>query len=286
MLVTVFTPTYNRAYRLESLYKSLCNQTNDDFEWLIVDDGSTDNTTALVRGWQNEGRVDIRYIYQENGGKHRAINQGLREAKGKYFFIVDSDDYLTTDAIEWIKTTYSEIDNDNSFAGISGVRVYNDGTKVGGGDDFGVIDADALEIRLKYHVKGDMAEIYKTEILRQFPFPEFDNEKFCPEALVWNRIAVQHKLRYVHKGIYVCEYLNDGLTSKIIRIRRNSPLASMMYYSELFHANIALIWKFKAGINFWRFALAPYDYSYKMLNLISILCWLPGHAMRFLDQRK
>ncbi|MCS2864766.1 glycosyltransferase family 2 protein [Bacteroides thetaiotaomicron] len=101
-MVTVFTPTYNRAYILNDLYQSLCRQTCRKFEWLIVDDGSTDNTEGLVASWLDEGKMSLRYIKQPNGGKHRAINKGIQEANGDLFFIVDSDDYLAKNAIERI----------------------------------------------------------------------------------------------------------------------------------------------------------------------------------------
>lgn len=285
-MVTIFTPAYNRAYTLPRLYQSLCNQVSDEFEWLIVDDGSDDNTQSLIKGYIEEKKVRIRYIKQANGGKHRAINRGVQEAQGKYFFIVDSDDYLTADAVVWINQTISYIDDKEEFAGLSGIRIKPDGHKIGGGSDFGTIDANAIDIRLKHKIAGDLAEVYKTDLLRQFPFPEFGNERFCPEALVWNRIARKYKLHYCHKGIYVCEYQPDGLTAKITRLRKESPKASMTYYSEHFHDNIPIKWKLKAAINFWRFQYCSYRNKYKMLSPLAILGWIPGKFFALLDRNK
>jgi len=282
-MLTIFTPAYNRAYILPQLYKSLCAQTCSDFEWLIVDDGSTDDTNSLIEKYLHEGRVKIRYFRKENGGKHRAINFGVKEAFGQWFFIVDSDDCLTSDAVAWIQKTAELIEDDNRFAGLSGIRIKPNGEKIGGGGNFGNIDANAIDIRLKYGVVGDLAEVYKTDILRQYPFPEIEGEKFCPEALVWFRIARQYMLRYCHKGIYVCEYLSDGLTAKITKLRRESSTASMIFYSEHFHDNISWIWKMKAAINFWRFSLSAYKREYRMLNPLSLVCWLPGKLMQFKD---
>lgn len=284
--ITIFTPVYNRAYIITQLYESLCNQSCRDFEWVIVDDGSTDGIENLIDRFREEKRIDIRYFKQQNGGKHIAINRGVKEARGEFFFIVDSDDYLTKDAVEWISHNATLIRDNDDFAGLSGIRIRPDGSKIGGGGDFGNIDANAIDIRLRYGVTGDLAEIYKTDVLRKFTFPKFDNEKFCPEALVWFRIARHYKLRYCHKGIYVCEYLPDGLTAKITRIRRNSPCASMTFYSEHFHDKISVIWKLKAAINFWRFALAPYKRSYKMLTPLSLMAWFPGQIMRLLERHK
>ena len=109
MLITVFTPTYNRAHLLQMLYDSLCKQTFNDFEWLIVDDGSKDDTESVVNTFIAEDRLDIRYIKQSNGGKHRAINRGVAEANGDLFFIVDSDDYLSNNGLELIEYYYEQI---------------------------------------------------------------------------------------------------------------------------------------------------------------------------------
>lgn len=284
--LSVFTPVYNRAYIIPRLYESLCRQTDKDFEWIVVDDGSTDNLYEQITAFKAEGRITIRYFLQSNAGKHTAINLGVREAKGRYFIIVDSDDFLTDDAVEWIHHTSVLIDNDNRFAGLSGIRIKPDGSKIGGGGDFGNIDANAIDIRLKHGVAGDLAEVFKIDIMRQYPFPVFKNEKFCPEAMVWNRIAEKYMLRYCHRGIYVCEYLSDGLTAKITLLRRNSPCASMTFYSELYHKPIAMTWRLKAAINFWRFALAPYMKSYDMLSPLSLLAWIPGRLIRLIEKNK
>ena len=284
--LTVFTSVYNLAYIISRLYESLCRQTDKDFEWVVVDDGSTDNLYTQISTFKSEGKIAMRYFSQSNAGKHTAINRGINEAMGRYFIIVDSDDFLTDDAVEWIRHTAALIDNDKRFAGLSGIRIKPDGSKIGGGGNFGNIDANALDIRLKYGVVGDLAEVFKTDILRQFPFPVFKGEKFCPEAMVWNRIAEKYVLRYCHKGIYVCEYLADGLTAKITRMRRNSPRASMTFYSELYHRPIAAVWKLKAAVNFWRFALLPYQSSYHMLSPLSLIAWLPGTVLRHIERNK
>lgn len=281
--VTIFTPAYNRAYILPCLYASLCRQSCLDFEWLIVDDGSNDDTESIVQAWIAENRIRIRYIRQNNGGKHRAINKGLSEASGKLFMIVDSDDYLTDDAIEWMCREGKKIEDIADLCGLSGIRITPSGAKIGGGSVFEKINASAIDIRLKHGIKGDLAEIFKTDILKKYPFPEFEGEKFCPEALVWFRMARKYKMSFFHKGIYICEYLPDGLTAKITRIRRESPRASMTFYAEHFHDAIPLKWKIKAAINFWRFALAPYQRSYDMLSPLSLLCFIPGKLMSLRD---
>lgn len=287
MLLTIFTPTYNRGYILRALFESLCSQTCFDFEWLIVDDGSTDDTSNLITGLQSlPSNFEVRYYKQSNGGKHRAINYGLRLAKGELFYIVDSDDRLTPDAVAWIKEEYESIKDDDRFAGLSGIRVYPEGNKIGGGIDFGKIDATAIEIRDKYKIEGDQAEVFKTEILRKFPFPEFKGEKFCPEALVWFRIAQKYMLRYCHKAIYICDYLPDGLTAKIANLRHQSPLASLTYYSELFGYEDNCLLKMRAAINFWRFMkirLLSEIHKMHMLNVYSVIACPLGIAAKIND---
>lgn len=183
-MITVFTPTYNRAYILQSLYQSLQKQTSRDFEWLIVDDGSTDNSRILIENWIKEDIIRIRYLYQNNGGKHRAINYGAKEAHGELFFIVDSDDSLSENAIERIENYYKGIKDNPLFAGVYGLRCFPNGSRIGGECDFKILDCNSLDFRYKYKIKGDMAEVLRTEVIRQYPFPEFDGEKFCPISYV------------------------------------------------------------------------------------------------------
>ncbi len=254
MLLTIFTPTYNRGYILRKLYESLLKQTNSNFEWVVVDDGSTDDTEELVKMFIKENKIPIIYEKQHNGGKHRAINKGLNIARGDLFFIVDSDDYLTNDAIESILNFYEEAKSWQDFCGLIFNNIYEDGSCVGGKTFEDRLYCSLFDFRFKYKIKGDKAEIYVTRILRNFLFPDIPNEYFCPEALVMNRIADQYKMLYVNKGIYVCEYLPDGLTAKIIKIRMKSPQYSTIYYKELFYYNIPFIQKLKAAINFWRFS--------------------------------
>lgn len=268
-MITVFTPAYNRAHLLQRLYESLEAQTCKDFEWVVVDDGSQDNTKEVIEEYIKSSSFPIRYFYQENGGKHRAINRGVKEAKGELFFIVDSDDSITENAIETITDQYKEVCDDNSFCGVSGCMTSHSGNEINNlnqtlsfdGITVHCIYCNALDIRYKYNVKGDLAEVFKTAVLREFPFPEIDNERFCPEALVWNRIAQKYKLRYFDEVIYHRDYLDGGLTEKIVKIRMDSPIASTAHYAELNSYNIPFLQKVKAAINYWRFWLCLSDKS-------------------------
>lgn len=257
MLITIFTPTYNRATFLLKLYNSLCYQSIKEFEWVIVDDGSTDNTkevvAEIIKNNEAKNSFKINYIEKSNGGKHTAINRGVKEAKGELFLILDSDDSLPSYALETISEKYKEIENDNSFAGVCGLMAHHNGQQIGSGLPTEIIDTDAISLRFKYHVIGDLLEVFRTDVMREFPFPEIKGERFCPEQLVWFRIAQKYKLHCFNKIVYYRDYLEGGLTDKIIKIRMKSPIASTMCYSEMLELNIPLKEKIKAAINYWRF---------------------------------
>ena len=253
--ISIITPTYNRVNLLSRLYMSLCEQIDKDFEWVVIDDGSTDNTCYLMA--EILGRYDkpfsVQYRQKRNGGKHTAINEGVKYAQGKLVLILDSDDSLPKDSVSIIKYFYNQIEDDESFGGVCGYMAHHDGTIIGHGNDSKILDANSIDMRYKYHIQGDMLEVFRTSVLREFPFPEIENEKFVPEALVWNRIACKYQLRIFHEVVYFRDYLTGGLTDKIVKIRMNSPIASMMTYAELNGYHIPFVSKVKAAINYWRF---------------------------------
>ena len=278
-MITVLTPTYNRASLLINLYQSLIKQDFGNFEWVIVDDGSVDATTDIVNQFIQEGQIVITYIKQANGGKHRALNRGVKEAKGELVLIVDSDDSLPNKSLSIIYSHYLDIKDNSSIGGVCGLMAHHDGTIIGDRKICSSMNLSSIEMRYKYGFVGDVCEVFKTEILREFPFPEIENEKFCPEALVWNRIATKYKLHYFNEVIYYRDYLDDGLTSKIVRIRMNSPIASMMCYAELNQLDIPFKDKIKAAVNYWRFRLCysgsrNYPSLHGLWNVVAPLGWL------------
>lgn len=215
--LTILTPTFNRGYILDKLYKSLANQSLILFEWIIIDDGSTDNTEQLVKEWiEEKPKFEIRYYRQKNGGKHRALNFGITKVHYDFVYIIDSDDYMTNSAVEKIYSWISSIEDDDTIAGISGLRGKENGEPIGEfPSDKEFIDATNLE-RKKYKLLGDKAEIYRTNILKKNKFPEFENEFFLSEAAVWDAIAAKgYKLRWYGEIICICEYLEDGLTKNL-----------------------------------------------------------------------
>jgi len=243
-MVTIFTPTYNRAYKLPVLYNSLQRQTCRGFEWLVVDDGSTDDTSALFESWMEEASFPIRYLRLPNGGKHRAINCGAKLARGEWFFIVDSDDYITDDAVENIEREASLA---FSEAGICFRRSDFQGKVLGSPFPESRFFASSLEIAFKYKINEDKAEVFRTAVLREYPFPEFEGENFVPEATVWNRIAEKYKLYCVDEAIYRCEYLPDGLTQGFKRNLRRNPRGFGLFYAETMkRKDVSLFYRLKS----------------------------------------
>ncbi len=253
-MITILTPTYNRAYTLQRLYESIERQTYRSFEWIVVDDGSTDNTYNLIEDVKNKAQFPLKYIRKENGGKHTAINIGVPIAQGEFIFIVDSDDYLPQNSIELIENYCNQIVDDDGFAGVSGNKIFENGQKVGGEVDYDTIDVDNVYFREKLRIKGDMAEVWRTSVLKEFPFPVYENERFMSEGSVWAQIARNYKLRYFNKPIYICDYLEDGLTLNAFKSFHNSPKGTMLVYSRIMKDNrYRLVSRIKGAVHYWQY---------------------------------
>lgn len=254
-LITVFTPTYNRRAFLYNIFESLSQQTFKYFEWIVVDDGSTDNTKEVMEKLiAGSHSFPIRYIYKENGGKHTAVNMGVNSANGELFFIADSDDTLMDTALQTVADEWNKVKDNAQIGGVAGLDVNSKtGEIIGSGLPRATIDCNAMDIRYVYHVTGDLKEVFRTDVLREFPFPEIPGERFCPEQLVWFRIAGKYKLRYFNKPVYMADYQCDGITSGIVKARMDSPVASCMTYGEMLGYPVPCMQKIKAAINYWRF---------------------------------
>ncbi len=244
--ITIFTPTYNRAYTLKKLLDSLIRQEYKSFEWLVIDDGSKDNTKSLFDEWCKEDfGFNIRYIYTTNGGKHRAINQALQIAKGELFFIIDSDDYLTDDSLNKVLLWYNSIKDDNSkkWIGVCGNRGYNPKEIIGTSFEGEYIDTSFLN-RYKYGITGDKAEVFITKYISDYKFPEIEGENFIPEGIVWNRMSHDgYVLRHFNEIIYLCEYLEDGLTRNANAITLKNFNGYTLMIKELMQYNYPLMKK-------------------------------------------
>lgn len=213
-LFTVLTPTYNRAHVLERTYLSLCEQTCQDFEWIVVDDGSTDGTRARVLAWQQESRFPIHYLWQENQHKKTAFNLGVRHACGEWVVALDSDDTLEPDALYGMAQAYESIpaSERGKYIGIIGLCARPDGFVVGDMFPDDVFDATSLDLNFKYQVGGEKFGCLRTHVLLQFPFPE-DIPGFVPESLVWRAIARAGYLnRFVNQVFRIYYDSSDSLS--------------------------------------------------------------------------
>lgn len=250
MLVTVYTPTYNRAYRLPDLYGSLLRQSNKQFNWLIVDDGSTDNTSELVQQWMDEDKVSISYHHQENKGKQEACNLAHRLLKTELHLCVDSDDFLTDEAIDIIINEWRAIEDKDKLAGLVGLDVYRDGSLVGTAFPDSPNRAKFSHFK-KLGIKGDKKFVYRTDVVQAYPqYPSIEGERFPAPGYLYRLIDQDYDLWLFNKELCVVEYLPDGISkNKIMQLKKN-PNAFRFYRNERMRLAIDLKDKLKNTIHF------------------------------------
>ena len=252
--LTVFTPAYNRARTLPRLFESLACQGTSDFEWLIVDDGSTDNTRSVVTGWEGWGPFIVRYLYQPNQGKHAAMNAGVQAARGELFWTVDSDDWLPKGSIARMLEIWDDIKDDEraDIVALTGLCVSPQGRVIGDPFPASPMQSNSLEMSYIHRVSGDKSGWTKTEVMRQFPFPEGEH-KFIPEGIVWNAIALRYRTLYVNVVTLVVEYQEDGLSAGL---GQANPIGLALYQQSLLNDAGAYLIK-----DPWAFARAAASYS-------------------------
>lgn len=235
-MITVFTPSYNRANTLPMLYESLLKQKNASFEWLVVDDGSSDNTKEYVNSLIYDNKININYIYKQNGGKQSAYNVGLKNAKGNIFVCIDSDDVLADNALRTIENDFNAIKTDN-IAGI----MYNQGHLKNNNKIIGTpFPKDNLtdtyyNIYHKFKVTGDKLIVFKTKVAQEFYFPIITGEKFIPEALIYNRTSLKYKFVCKNKTMAYKEYLDDGYSANYFNLVKKNPKGNALYYLEAYN---------------------------------------------------
>ena len=220
--LTVFTTTYNRAYLLPQLYNSLCGQSNPNFIWLVVDDGSTDNTRELVASWIRDAVLEIRYIYQDNQGMHGGHNTAYANIETTWNTCIDSDDYMPPNAVEIILEHIDGVGE--GYAGFAGLDIDKNGNIIGSEFPEGLHESNLLDIYNKHHIKGDKKLVYKTAIVRKYPpYPLFKNENFVPLSYLYYLIDQDYKLKLINKPLVVVEYQTDGSTKNMLRQYRRNP---------------------------------------------------------------
>lgn len=230
-MLTVFTPCYNRAGLLPRLYESLLQQTDGRFTWLIVDDGSTDGTKELIEGWKQEGRLPITYIYEENGGKMRAHNNGVRHCETALFVCVDSDDWLHGQAVERILSFWEDCREDTGIAGIVAHKG-RDAAHTFSGAEFPQVASDTLGGLYRKGFYGETTLVFRTDVLKNFLFPEIEGEKYVPEDVVYDRIDREYRLAVLPCILTICELVEEGYTASVKKLREENPRGWLIYYEQ------------------------------------------------------
>ncbi|WP_345796644.1 glycosyltransferase family 2 protein [Castellaniella sp. MT123] len=232
-MLTILTPTYNRRHTLPHLYDSLYKQGRQDFEWLIVDDGSVDDTMSWVQGCQAQAEFPIRIERQENGGKHAAINAGVRAARGDWIFIVDSDDCLTPDAVECVADAVAEaVQAPESVVGVCFRKADMQGRLLGLPREREPSPWVATPSQAGRRVQGDLAYVFRRDVMADLPFPIIPGECFVPELYIWNQIGDRGPIWfYLDRAIYLCEYLDDGYTRNFRAHLRRNPGGFLLFYA-------------------------------------------------------
>lgn len=251
MLFTVFTPTYNRGHLLPRLFESLCNQTVRNFEWLIIDDGSTDDTENVVANFKEKADFPILYLKQKNQGKHIAINLCLLHAKGKWYLPIDSDDFLGEDALEVCKKLALETENDEfgGFTFIHAPEAISYKKPDNGKNKWTEYNS------YRWGFAGEMVYVFKMDVIQKYPFPVFENEKFCQESVQLIPIILDHKILFTDYILAFGEYLEDGLSQNLYhRLLKNPQYAMLAFNTKLSVAKTHNEKKMLAQ-NYWDIAL-------------------------------
>jgi glycosyltransferase involved in cell wall biosynthesis len=212
-LITVCTPTFNRAAHLPRLHQGLAAQTFTDFEWLVVDDGSTDDTGAVVDSLARASDFPVRYTRKENGGKHTALNVGATASRGYFCAILDSDDWYLPNCLERLKHHWDGIPTPADFAEVQGLCSDASGRLLGDPFPEDVFDSDYYATANLLGLSGDRMGMIRTDVLRAYPFPEQFGRVLVPEAIVLNRVSNRYRVRGFNEIVAQKEYLPVGLTS-------------------------------------------------------------------------
>lgn len=250
-MLTVVTATYNRAYTLPRLFESLLKQTDLDFEWVVIDDGSSDNTETVLKEFQAIAPFPMQVVKQKNSGKHVAINSGVSVSSGEWIYFVDSDDALPIDAVEvFTATVISE--KDKMVVGYCFRKQIFSGEIVGRPCESLITQfAVMTPTEAGNFYKGDLAYIFKREILLKHPFPVFDGEKFVPELFIWNRVSDEGVVKFFgNKALYFCEYLEDGYSANFSSHLRRNPRGFGLYYQHQIIREQSLVRKLKCLIRY------------------------------------
>lgn len=283
-LLTIFTPTYNRMNNLKDCYASLVKQSNKNFIWMIVDDGSTDQTEKLVLKWINDKIIDINYFKKENGGKASAINLSLDKCETLLWMCLDADDYLTDNAVEIFLENYKSIIEDESVCGLLALRTGKDGyvmnhkNRIPNQIEYATLNM----IRYSLKIDTEYAMVFKSEIIKKYKYPIVAGEKFMPLSYVYDQIDQKYNYKIIHNDVMVSEYLEDGITKNKKRLIVNNPKGYKFFNKQRITLAPSLKLKVKATILYITSCVLDKDTNFfncieeSPNKILTLLLYLPG----------
>ncbi|MGN4437153.1 glycosyltransferase family A protein [Bacillus cereus group sp. MYBK69-1] len=281
--ITILTTTFNRGYIIENLYRSLCRQTNKNFSWLLVDDGSNDNTEVLVQSFIKESKIEIEYVYQNNGGKMRAHNSGVERIETPLFMCVDSDDYLSDNAVDiiiqnWDKALDSKAWGMVAYKGIMKDRHLNNSK---------FPEENCYSTLTKLYENGfgaDTALVIRTDVMKDNPFPVFPDEKVITEGVVYDLLDTKSRLWVCPETLIIVQYQEDGYTNNLYSIMMKNPKGFMLYYYNRFNYSKGFIKKIRAAVNVICFYCFARKRLYKLPLFYTVLAFPMGY-IRYLSRK-
>lgn len=232
-LITIFTPAYNRAYTIHKCYESLKRQTCKEFEWLIIDDGSTDNTRQLIDKWIKETEdFKIRYIYQENQGMHGAHNTAYENITTELNVCIDSDDYMPDNAVEKIKEVWEKVRGNKKISGIAGLDSYENGEIIGNKFPNELRQSTLFDFFYNKGIIGDKKLVYRTELTKKYPYPVYEGEKYVGLAYKYYKLDEEYELVLINEVLCIVEYMEDGSSLNMFKQYRRNPKGWCFYRVE------------------------------------------------------
>lgn len=232
-MISICTPTFNREYTLTRLYESLKNQNVQNFEWIVIDDGSTDKTRELIENFQKENLFTIKYKFQKNQGKHIALNEGQNLASKALFVCLDSDDWFTEHATEVISNNYKDIIDDKKICGMILLDKFKNGQIIGTDlPDKKIVNW--IELIHVHNMKGDKCYIFKTEYIKKIKFPNFKKNNHMPPSYQMYLISESYQMLCVNEAIKYVEYMPDGISQNIVKKYFSAP-ENYTYYRKSIH---------------------------------------------------
>ena len=280
-LITVFTPAFNRAHTIWRTYQSLCRQTCKDFIWMVIDDGSTDNTSELVLQWKENSEFEIIYIYQQNQGMHGAHNTAYQNITTELNVCIDSDDYMPDDAIELI-TKFWRNNGSDKYAGIIGLDV-DLNQQIIGTEFPNNLKETTLTDFYANGGKGDKKLVYRTEVIKKYPeYPIFDNEKYVGLAYKYMLIDQNYTLLTINRPLVVVEYQQDGSSNNMLHQYWNNPKGFAFYRKTEMVLAPTLKRRFMSCIHYVSSSIISKNKNFikeSPKKLLTILSILPGFGL-------